>query len=59
MAREQKPDRSSVSSWQTSSSSRTADLKIAQLSASDGVELDVGTAALDSGMLEMPIPTRR
>jgi RNA polymerase sigma-70 factor, ECF subfamily len=51
MAFEQKPYRGSVSSWQTSSSSRTEDPEIAQLSASDGVELDVGTAALDPGML--------
>jgi RNA polymerase sigma-70 factor, ECF subfamily len=51
MALEQKPHRGSVSSWQTSSSSRTEDPEIAQLSASDGVEVDVGTAALDSGML--------
>jgi RNA polymerase sigma-70 factor, ECF subfamily len=51
MALEQKPGRSSVSSWQASSSSPTEDPEIAQLSASDGVRLDVGTAALDSGML--------
>jgi RNA polymerase sigma-70 factor, ECF subfamily len=51
MALEQKPGRRSVSSYDASTSGRTEDSEIAQLSTSDGVELDVGTAALDSGML--------
>jgi RNA polymerase sigma-70 factor, ECF subfamily len=51
MALEQKPGRRSVSSCDTGTSGRTEDSEIAQLSTSDRVELDVGTAALDSGML--------
>jgi RNA polymerase sigma-70 factor, ECF subfamily len=51
MALEQKPGRRSVSSYDAGSSGRTEDSEIAQLSTSDGVELGVGTAALDSGML--------
>jgi RNA polymerase sigma-70 factor, ECF subfamily len=51
MALEQKPGRRSVSSCDASTSGRIEDSEIPQLSTSDGVELDVGTAALDSGML--------
>jgi RNA polymerase sigma-70 factor, ECF subfamily len=51
MGLEQKPTRRSVTSYETRTSSQTEEPEIAQLSTSDGVELDVGTAALDSGML--------
>jgi RNA polymerase sigma-70 factor, ECF subfamily len=51
MALEQKPGSDSVSSCGTSSSARAEDLEKAQLSTPDGVELDVGTVALDSGIL--------
>lgn len=51
MALEPKPGRRLVSSYDASTSSGKEDSELAQLSPADGVELGVGTAALDSGML--------
>jgi RNA polymerase sigma-70 factor (ECF subfamily) len=51
MSLEQKPGRRSVSSYDASTSGRKEDSETTQLSNSGGVELHVGTAALDSGML--------
>ncbi len=51
MALEQKPTKGSVSSYAASTSSRGEESDLAQLSNEDGVELGVGTAALDSGLL--------
>ena len=51
MAPEQRPGRRSLSPYQETTSLRPPESEIAQLSSPRGVELDVGTAALDSGML--------
>lgn len=51
MAPEQRPGRRSLSPYQETTSLRPPESEIAQLSGPRGVELDVGTAALDSGML--------
>jgi RNA polymerase sigma-70 factor, ECF subfamily len=51
MGPDYKPGAQSVSPYETTTSRRTEESEIAQLSTPDGVELEVGTAALDSGML--------
>jgi RNA polymerase sigma-70 factor (ECF subfamily) len=51
MTPEQKPGRNSVSPTAASTSTCQQKPQVVQLSSSDGVELDVGTVALDSGML--------
>lgn len=51
MVLEPKPRRRPVSPYDASTSSRTEEDEITQLSTPDGVELDVGTAALNTGIL--------
>jgi RNA polymerase sigma-70 factor, ECF subfamily len=51
MGPEYKSGGGSVSPYETGTSRRAEEAEIAQLSTPDGVEMDVGTAALDSGML--------
>lgn len=58
MAADYNPGRRSLSSYGTSTSRQAEESEIAQLSTPDGVELDVGTAALDSGMLTAATATQ-
>jgi RNA polymerase sigma-70 factor, ECF subfamily len=51
MALEQKPVGRSISPYESATSDDDETSPIVQLSGADGVQLDVGTAALDSGML--------